>query len=107
MYLILRKIRAIAKSSFRNGGANLLVCLDSRQGIATISEITFGKYYRDSSPVSYVQGGFRAPPKQQRNEDFGRGMNGRRIVVNRQRAAGTVGQGAPSGSMLRLLGCLL
>ena len=31
-----------AKSNFRNGGANLPVCLDSRQGIATISEITFG-----------------------------------------------------------------
>jgi hypothetical protein len=36
----------LAKSNFRNGGANLRVCLDSRQGIATISEITFGKHYR-------------------------------------------------------------
>jgi hypothetical protein len=31
-----------AKRNFRNGGANLLVCLDFPQGIATISEITFG-----------------------------------------------------------------
>ena len=37
------EIRWIAKSNFRKGGANLPVCLDSRQGIATISEITFGK----------------------------------------------------------------
>jgi len=37
--------RVIAKSNFRNGGANLRVCPDSRQGIATISEITFGNQY--------------------------------------------------------------
>jgi hypothetical protein len=35
-----------AKSDFRNGGANLRVCLDSPQGIATISEITFGNHYK-------------------------------------------------------------
>jgi hypothetical protein len=38
-----RRLFLIAKSNFRNGGANLQVCLDSPQGIATISEITFGK----------------------------------------------------------------
>jgi len=31
------------KSNFRKGGANLLVCLDAQQGVATFSEITFGK----------------------------------------------------------------
>src|SRR5215472_15205475 len=36
------EIRWIAKSNFRKGGANLPVCLDSPQGIATISEIAFG-----------------------------------------------------------------
>ena len=35
---------AFAKSNFRNGGANLLVCYDSQQGIATILEITFGNW---------------------------------------------------------------
>src|SRR5579864_2878233 len=35
-----------AKSNFRKGGANLPVCLDSPQGIATISEITFGNQSR-------------------------------------------------------------
>jgi len=41
----LAEYRAFAKSNFRNGGANLRVCLDSRQGIATVSEITFGNQF--------------------------------------------------------------
>jgi len=43
--------RSVAKSNFRNGGANLPVCHDSRQGIATISEITFGKYSKNNAPA--------------------------------------------------------
>jgi hypothetical protein len=34
-------ISIFVKNNFRNGGANLPVCLDSPQGIATISEIIF------------------------------------------------------------------
>jgi hypothetical protein len=35
----------LAKSNFRIGGANLRVCLNSPQGIATISGIAFGKQF--------------------------------------------------------------
>ena len=42
-------VRSVAESNFRNGGANLPVCLGSPQGIATSSEITFGKSYSSRS----------------------------------------------------------
>ena len=47
-----------AKSNFRNGGANLRVCLDSPQGIATISEITFGKQSILEFRLEFVTAGF-------------------------------------------------
>jgi len=45
----------VAKSDFRKGGANLPVCLDSPQGIATVSEITFGNQSRRKQEKSLSQ----------------------------------------------------
>jgi len=37
------KINQYAKNHFQKGGANLQVCLNSRQGIATFLKMIFGK----------------------------------------------------------------
>src|SRR6185436_14171365 len=57
-----QSIRLVAKSHFRNGGANLPVCRGARQAPPTISEMTFGNHSRsqlinggargDASPVT-------------------------------------------------------
>jgi hypothetical protein len=48
---------AFAKSNFRNGGANLPVCLDSLQGIATLPEITFGNQSNEFDAVIFIEAG--------------------------------------------------
>jgi hypothetical protein len=47
----------IAKSHFRNGGANLPVCREVRQNLAHLSEMTFGsrKFSIEYYPEQFAQ----------------------------------------------------